>query len=106
VLAPATAYLQIVAPFYGLLGLGFVISFAGQGAGLVLWPSLGVTARLVVAAGLGWGAVAAFGADMTMLSIVVAASLVAYAAISMLVMVFENAWNSGSSTGRRIGTPA
>ena len=35
----------------------FVISFAGQGAGRVLWPSVAVTARLIVAAGLGWIAV-------------------------------------------------
>jgi MATE family, multidrug efflux pump len=96
VLAPATTYLRIVAPFYGLFGLGFVISFAGQGAGHMLWPSLAVTARLLVAAGLGWLAVASFGADMAVLSTIVVVGFVAYAAISLLVMVRGNAWKSPS----------
>ncbi|MBS0521309.1 MAG: MATE family efflux transporter, partial [Proteobacteria bacterium] len=54
VLAPATTYLRIVGIAYGLFGFSFVISFAGQGAGHVLWPSVAVTARLIVAAGLSW----------------------------------------------------
>jgi putative MATE family efflux protein len=94
VLGPAATYLRIVAPFYGLFGLGFVISFAGQGAGQVLWPTLGVSARLLVAAGLGWIAVSAFNAGLPVLSAIIAAAFVAYAGICLLVLAFGTAWRS------------
>src|SRR5712691_2698656 len=38
VLREGTTYLRIVAPAYAVLGFGFVIAFAAQGAGHVLWP--------------------------------------------------------------------
>ena len=43
VLGPGRTYLAIVGLAYGLFGFGFVMSFAGQGAGRVLWPSVAVT---------------------------------------------------------------
>lgn len=92
VLAPATAYLSIVAPFYAFFGLGFVVSFAGQGAGHMLWPFLGVTGRLAIAAGLGWVAVSVFGADIATLASIVASSFVAYAALCCMVMVSKTVW--------------
>lgn len=92
VLAPAATYLSIVAPAYGLFGLGFVVSFAGQGAGHMLWPFLGVTVRLVVAAGLGWVAVSVFGAGMATLAAIVALSFVAYAAVCCVAMVSKTVW--------------
>jgi putative MATE family efflux protein len=92
VLAPATTYLSIVAPAYGLFGLGFVISFAGQGAGHMLWPFLGVTGRLVIAAGLGWVAVSFFGAGIATLAAIVACSFVAYAVVCCLAMVSKTVW--------------
>jgi putative MATE family efflux protein len=92
VLGPATTYLSIVAPAYGLFGLGFVVSFAGQGAGHMLWPFLGVTGRLVVAAGLGWVAVSVFGAGIATLAAIVAVSFVAYAAVCCVVMVSKTVW--------------
>lgn len=92
VLAPAATYLGIVAPAYGLFGLGFVMSFAGQGAGHMLWPFLGVTIRLVIAAGLGWVAVSFFGAGIGTLAAIVALSFVAYAAVCCLVMVSKAVW--------------
>ena len=92
VLAPATTYLSIVAPAYGLFGLGFVISFAGQGAGHMLWPFLGVTGRLLIAAGLGWVAVSVFGAGVATLAAIVAGSFAAYAALCCMAMTSRSVW--------------
>jgi len=92
VLAPATTYLRIVAPVYGFLGLGFVLSFASQGTGHILWPFIGVTARLLVAAGIGWIAVTYFGAGVFALSIIIAASLAIYAALCAVAMTSKEVW--------------
>ncbi|HKV16953.1 MAG TPA: MATE family efflux transporter [Reyranella sp.] len=94
VLAPGATYLRIVGLVYGLFGFGFIVSFAGQGAGTVLWPSIAVTVRLLVAAGLGWMAVEVLGGGMAMLSAVVALSYVVYAAIASLVMLTGSAWKA------------
>jgi|SRR5215217_2983339 len=83
VLAPGLLYLRIVAPFYGLLGLGFVLGFAAQGVARVFWPVLAGTARMVVAAGVGWVAVVYFGAGLPMLFALVSAALVAFAGVTV-----------------------
>ncbi len=93
VLAPGVTYLQIVAPFYGLFGLSFIIGFAAQGAGKAVWPFLCVTARMAVAAGLGWLAVVEFEAGLTALSVIVAISLVASAAIALVAMLSRSVWD-------------
>jgi Na+-driven multidrug efflux pump len=85
-------YLRIVAPAYGALGLGFVIAFAAQGAGHVLWPFVGAASRLIIAAGCGWLAVSYFGAGMATLAAMVAASLVSYAVICAAAMFFGGIW--------------
>src|SRR6266849_5687162 len=92
VLREGTIYLHIVAPAYAALGFGFVIAFAAQGAGHVLWPFVGAASRLVFAAGGGWLAVSYFGAGMAGLASMVTASLVAYAAICTIVMVSPAVW--------------
>jgi len=92
VVGPAATYLHVVAPAYGLLAVGFVISFAAQGASHVLWPFLGVTARMVVAAGLGWIAVKFFGVGMFGLAAIVASSLAIYALICAVVMTSRTVW--------------
>jgi Na+-driven multidrug efflux pump len=56
VLATGIAYLQIVGPSHGAVGFGLLLYFAGQGAGRVLRPVLGGTARLLIAAVFGWAA--------------------------------------------------
>jgi putative MATE family efflux protein len=48
VVATTTTYLRTVAPFYGLLGVGLTLYFAGQGARRVGWPIAAGTARLAV----------------------------------------------------------
>jgi putative MATE family efflux protein len=97
VLAPGMTYLRIVGIVYGLFGFGFVTSFAAQGAGKVLWPSVAVTARLVVAAGASWAAVTSFGGTMTTVAVIVAVSFVAYAGFASLVMVRASAWSPKKS---------
>ena len=92
VLAPAATYLTIVAPSYGALGLAFVLAFAAQGAGHVLWPFLGGTARLVVAAGFGWLAVAHFGAGMPALAAMITAATIVYALVCVAAILSGVVW--------------
>jgi putative MATE family efflux protein len=93
VLRQGTTYLRIVAPAYAALGFGFVVAFASQGAGHVLWPFVASVTRILVAAGLGWIAVGYFGAGMAALAAMVAASLVAYAAICAIAMLSHRVWS-------------
>ncbi|MBM9400018.1 MATE family efflux transporter [Gluconacetobacter azotocaptans] len=99
VLQPAATYLHIVAPLYGLMALGFVFSFAAQGAGHVLWPFLAVTARMIVAAGIGVIAVRAFGIGMPGLSLIVAASFALYAPLCTIAMIRKSVWKSPMQHG-------
>lgn len=92
VLREGSIYLRIVAPAYAALGFGFVIGFAAQGAGHVLWPFVASLTRILIAAGCGWLAVGYFGAGMTALAGTVAVSLLAYAAICTIVMFSRSVW--------------
>lgn len=94
VLGPGAIYLQIVAPSYAALGFGFVIAFAAQGAGHVLWPFVGAASRLLFAAGGGWLAVSYFGGGMKSLAAMVCASLVCYALICGIAMVSGAVWRT------------
>jgi len=58
----------------------------------VFWPFIGSVIRIVVAAGLGWIAVGYFGAGMTTLASMVAASMVACAAICLMAMNSRKVW--------------
>jgi len=87
VLAPGATYLTIVGLLYGLYGFGFVVSFAGQGAGRILWPTLAVVARLAVSAGGSWLAVAWFGGGMRELALMVALSFVAFALSAGMILL-------------------
>jgi putative MATE family efflux protein len=53
VLRQGATYLRIVAPAYGALGFGFVIAFAAQGAGHVLWPFVASVVRILLSAVIG-----------------------------------------------------
>jgi putative MATE family efflux protein len=67
VLAAGAAYLRIVGPTYGFFGLGLALYFASQGAGRLLWPVLGGSARLTVAVVGGWLVVHALGGSLAAL---------------------------------------
>jgi Na+-driven multidrug efflux pump len=92
VLRDGTTYLRIVAPAYTALGFGFVIAFAAQGTGHVLWPFVASATRIVIAAGCGWIAVGRLNAGIAGLASMVAVSLVVYAAICLVVMVSPSVW--------------
>jgi Na+-driven multidrug efflux pump len=94
VIGPARIYMQSVAPAYVAFGLAFVLNFAAQGTGHVLWPFVANTSRLLVAAGLGWIAVTQFGAGMTTLALIVAASFVLQALITGTAMASRAVWRS------------
>ena len=94
VLGLGSTYLRIVAPAYAALGFGFVVAFAAQGAGHVLWPFIASVTRILFAAGLGWIAVGYCGAGMAALASMVAASLVAYAAICAVAMLSHRVWSA------------
>ena len=92
VVHPAAVYLRIVAPAYGLLGFGFVVSFAAQGAGHVLWPYLGVTARMLVVGGLSWLVADGSGGGLHAIALVVVGSLAIYATLSGIAMFSQSVW--------------
>jgi putative MATE family efflux protein len=89
VLATGTLYLRTVAPFYGLVGLGMALYFASQGAKRVGIPVLAGTARLVIAAGLGWIAVHEFGAGLPTLFTIVALSSFAFGGLIALYLALK-----------------
>ena len=95
VVAAGTLYLRTVAPFYGAIGVTFVLSFASQGGGRPIWPFLGGTARMLIAAGLGWLAVGVFGAGKSTLFGIVAASSVASALICVATTLSGAIWRTG-----------
>ena len=92
VLAPAHIYLQTVAPIYFAYGLGFVLMFAVQGTGHGLWGFMASALRMVIAAGVGWIAVAKYGASMQTLSTIVAASYLGFCLVTVLSMYSPRVW--------------
>ena len=83
VLASGATYLHRVAPAYGAVGLGMLLYFAAQGTGRVLVPFVAGVARLGVAAGGGWLAVAC-GASLQTLFLIVASGSLAFGAMNAL----------------------
>jgi hypothetical protein len=71
-----------------------VIAFAAQGAGHVLWPFVGATSRLVLAAGCGWIAVSYLGGGMATLAAMVSTSFAAYAVICVTAMFSGAVWRA------------
>ncbi len=78
VIAVGSRYLRLVAPFYGLIGLGMMLYFASQGAKRVAWPVFAGTLRLAVAAAGGWAAVTLAGGGIGALFAVAATASVAF----------------------------
>ncbi|MEC3909220.1 MATE family efflux transporter [Sphingobium sp. CR2-8] len=92
VLAAAAMYLRITAPFYPLLALGFVLSFAAQGAGHSLWPAVGVTARVVLTVAVGWIAIEMLGFGFPALGVAAVTGLIGYAAVCFGAMRSGAVW--------------
>jgi len=91
VLAMGTLYLRNVAPVYGAVGLGLALYFASQGAKRVLLPVLAGTARMIIAAFIGWSMVTWFGAGLSTLFQIVALAAVSYGLLTAAA-VFGGAW--------------
>jgi putative MATE family efflux protein len=96
VVATGSMYLRIVAPIYGAVGLSMLLYFAAQGGGRVLWPFLGGTARLAIAAGVGWLAVAQWGFGLPALFAIVAASIVASTLFALGATLTGAIWRTGA----------
>ncbi len=86
VLAAGALYLTRIGPMYGAIGLGMLLYFAGQGNGRVAAPFFAGTVRLGVAAGLGWLAVARFGAGLSTLFVIVAAAALLSGALTAVAV--------------------
>jgi len=71
-----------------------LLYFAGQGAGRVLWPVLAGTARLIIAALIGWIIVVHFGGGLRALFIVVAAASITYGVITAAALRLRS-WDRG-----------
>ncbi len=84
VLATGTLYFRTVAPFYGLVGLGMLLYFAGQGAGRVFWPVMAGLARLVIAGGGGWLIVTQLSLGLPALFAAVACASIAFGGITAI----------------------
>jgi putative MATE family efflux protein len=82
VLATGTLYFRTVAPFYGLIGLGMLLYFSGQGAGRVFWPVMAGLARLLIAGLGGWLIVTQFGLGLDALFVAVAMAAIAFGGIT------------------------
>jgi Na+-driven multidrug efflux pump len=95
-LALGSLYLQTVGPAYGAIGIGMTLYFASQGAKRVVWPVLAGTARMIVAALIGWLAVARFGASLSTLFQIVALSAILFGAITAAAML-GGAWDRRSA---------
>ena len=66
--------------------------FASQGAKRVLWPVLAGTMRMLVAAFVGWAAVAWLGADLSTLFEIVALAAVLFGLVTAAA-VLGGAWD-------------
>lgn len=93
VLRVGSEYLRTVAPFYGAVGLSLALYFASQGASRVTLPVLAGTARMFIAAFVGWSAVVWFGADASTLFRIVAVSSVVYGLLTVAA-VRTSAWGA------------
>jgi MATE family, multidrug efflux pump len=100
VVAAGSSYLHIVAPFYGFVGLGMLLYFAGQGARHVTWPVLAGTLRLIIVAAGGWLAISIAHADLTWLFATVAAAAVTFGSLTALAMQLQS-WGATGETPQR-----
>ncbi|MDB5814873.1 MAG: family efflux transporter [Rhodocyclales bacterium] len=101
ILSLGTLYLHTMAPVYGAVGLSMALYFASQGMKRVLWPVLAGTARMIVAAVIGWVMVVQFGADLRTLFLIVALAAV-LSAVIVTVAILSGAWSRGSRARRML----
>ncbi len=91
VLAAGATYLRIAGPTYGFFGLGLALYFASQGAGRLLWPVLGGSARLAIAVLGGWLVVHVLGGSLAALSWMMALAFVVFGS-TIALAIRAGAW--------------
>lgn len=92
VLQHGSIYLRVAGLSYPAMAAAFILSFVSQGSGRPGWTTFAGTMRLTIAAGIGWLAVAQFGADLRILSVIVALSQIAAAAICLWAAYRGHIW--------------
>ena len=100
VLETGSLYLRIVAPVYASNGMIFALSFAAQGGGRMGWVFIAGAVRLVIAAGGGWLAVAAFGVPEAGLFAIITLALIAAAGICAAAALSGAMWPPGNDNPR------
>src|SRR5271166_3466774 len=98
-IATGSAYLRFVGPAYGFFGLGLALYFASQGAGRLMWPLTGGFARLIIAVGGGWLALALTG-SLTAVFVMLGVALAAYGTI-LGIAVRSGVWFGKGAASRR-----
>jgi Na+-driven multidrug efflux pump len=96
-LETGSAYLRAVGPFYGFFGFGLALYFASQGAGKLFWPLMAGFARVAVAIGGGWLALALTGSLAWMFIAIGVALLVYGAGIALSIRL--GSWFAGRPSG-------
>ena len=84
-------YLNIVGGCYGFFGLGLALFFASQGAGRMLWPLAGSTARLVIVAVGGWACMHWLPMSIDGYFVIVAVSLSVYG-LTIAGAIWRGGW--------------
>lgn len=77
-------YLQHVAPFYGAIGIGMALYFAGQGSKQLLGPILAGTIRMIIAAVIGSITVLYFDASLSTFFQVIGLSALIFGLVSLM----------------------
>ena len=98
VLLTGKLYLKIVAPFFAANGILFAIGFAAQGSGFMWKIFLVGTARLAIAAGVGWLAVEFLNVGQAGLFTIVMAAMVLSAILSIVIERSGAIWPKWTSS--------
>jgi putative MATE family efflux protein len=104
VLKAGAGYLGTVAPFYGFLGIGTILHFAAIGAGRPRGPLLGITLRVLIAAGGGAVVVAVLHGAPQELFAMVAYGLVAFAAVNAVFVLRGSLGRGRPAEGPQLGS--
>jgi putative MATE family efflux protein len=92
IMETGSLYLHIVAPVYAANGIVFALGFAAQGSGHMWRIFFAGTARLLIAAGGGWLAVAVMGFPPAGLFGIVAAAMITAAALCVVTELSGAMW--------------
>ncbi len=91
----AKSYIRIVGPAYAFFGVGLVLYFASQGAGVMTWPIRAMVLRFILSIGGAASMVHFFGLGVQAIFTVSAVALAIYASVITLA-VYRGAWRPKS----------